>query len=184
MRKARLRQATVETTRLLENVLFLVRVLNEVEVHRDCAFTLGLFALALRRPPSANKAAEVRLFHIQSEIVLLLKTIPVSGAEFRLAEIRKHASRIIAADEEGWIGQHPRDGHILPLLLAKFIFESLDSMSDQCDRELGFWAACVSIGFKLGMRMEKIWRDNFRSNGVIRLQSYFFRFFFSFYPVL
>jgi hypothetical protein len=36
------------------------------------------------------------------------------------------------------------------LLLANFIFETLDGISDnQCDRELGFWASTVSLGFKL-----------------------------------
>jgi hypothetical protein len=72
--------------------------------HQDCAFVLGLYALALRRPPSANKSAEVRLFHIQAEIVNLLKKIPIVNSDIRLEEIRKYASRIIAADEEGWIG--------------------------------------------------------------------------------
>lgn len=148
--KARLRQATFESIRLLENIEFLVSILMECEEHQDCAFILGLYALALRRPPSANKAAEVRLFHIQTEIVKYIKQIKVVDNEGRLSEIRKYASRIIAADEEGWIGQHPRDGHILPLILARFIFESLDAIKEnQCDRELGFWAATVSLGFKL-----------------------------------
>ena len=148
--KARLRQATLESLRLLENIEFLVSILINSDEHQDCAFILGLFALALRRPPSANKAAEVRLFHIQTEIVKYLKQIDVIGNEGRLSEVRKYASRIIAADEEGWIGQHPRDGHVLPLILARFIFESLDGIKEnQCDRELGFWAATVSLGFKL-----------------------------------
>ena len=39
---------------------------------------------------------------------------------------------------------------MLPLILAKFIFEALDAVEDnQPDRELGFWAATVSLGFKL-----------------------------------
>ena len=139
-----------DSIRLLENIDFLVSVLIENSTHSEVAFQLGLFSLALRRPPSATKAAEVKLFHIQNCIVERIKKVNYLESDFLLSEIRKHASRIIAADEDGWIGQHPRDGHILPLILAKFVFEALDAVEDnQPDRELGFWAATVSLGFKL-----------------------------------
>ena len=103
--RARLRQATQDSIRLLENIDFLISVLIENEKHREVAFQLGLFSLALRRPPSATKAAEVKLFYIQNRIVDRIKKVKFLESDFLLSEIRKHASRIIAADEDGWIGR-------------------------------------------------------------------------------
>ena len=72
-----------------------------------------------------------------------------TGSDLYLEDLRKHASLIIAAEEEGWIGQHETDGQILPIILARFIFESLDCEALDCDKELGFWSANTALGFKL-----------------------------------
>merc|ERR1719259_1548466 len=95
---------------------------------------------------------EVKLFFLQSEISDLLKKVNCSSDGNYLEELRKHASLIIAAKEEGWIARPESDGQILPITLGKFIFEALDDSSlTECDRDPGFWRGNTTLGFKLAV---------------------------------
>ena len=157
--KLRLRQACNESVLLLQKIHFLIQKLIPTSEHKVIAFRLGLHGLSLRRPPASSKANEVKLFLLQEQISELIreeweaskKNVLARGkrSDLYLEELRKHASLIIAAEDEGWIGQHETDGQILPIILAKFIFESLDREALDCDKELGFWCANTALGFKL-----------------------------------
>ena len=150
--KQRIRQATTESVKYLEKTLFLVGHLIDYSDTKMIAYKLGLHALSLRRPPASSKAMEVKLFFLQSEISDLLKKVNCSSDGNYLEELRKHASLIIAAKEEGWIARPESDGQILPITLGKFIFEALDDSSlTECDRDLGFWCGNTTLGFKLAV---------------------------------
>ena len=155
-KKASLRAATSASVEFLEKALFFTRYAAENDNNDreliSLGVRLGLHALALRRPPASTKALEVRLFFHQAKIGELVKTMFHSNIKsVYLDSMRKYASLIIAAEQEGWItGQHESDGHILPIILARLIFETFDDDTlTECDRELGFWSANAALGFKL-----------------------------------
>lgn len=146
---------TQVATNTLSKAAFLLTVLGErLELH-NLAFCTGMFSLELQRPPASTKALEVKLAYQESEIVALLKKIPLGLVE--MAAIRERAEQL-------------RDGSfcdyrpVLPLMLASFIFDVLctpvvsptgsrppsRNRNNEMpgDEELGFEAAVAALGMK------------------------------------
>uniref|UniRef100_A0AAY4D5Q8 SWIM-type domain-containing protein n=1 Tax=Denticeps clupeoides TaxID=299321 RepID=A0AAY4D5Q8_9TELE len=146
---------TQVATSTLSKAAFLLTVLTErLELH-NLAFNTGLFSLELQRPPASTKALEVKLAYQESEVVALLKKIPLGVVEMAL--IRDRAEQL-------------RDGNfcdyrpVLPLMLASFIFDVLctpvvsptgsrppsRNRNNEMpgDEELGFEAAVAALGMK------------------------------------
>uniref|UniRef100_A0A8C2Q410 Zinc finger, SWIM-type containing 8 n=1 Tax=Cyprinus carpio TaxID=7962 RepID=A0A8C2Q410_CYPCA len=146
---------TQVATNTLSKVAFLLTVLSErLELH-NLAFNTGMFSLELQRPPASTKALEVKLAYQESEVVALLKKIPLGLVE--MTSIRDRAEQL-------------RDGNfcdyrpVLPLMLASFIFDVLctpvvsptgsrppsRNRNNEMpgDEELGFEAAVAAIGMK------------------------------------
>ncbi|XP_029962935.1 zinc finger SWIM domain-containing protein 8 isoform X1 [Salarias fasciatus] len=149
---------TQVATNTLSKAAFLLTVLSErLELH-NLAFSTGMFSLELQRPPASTKALEVKLAYQESEVVALLKKIPLGLVE--MSAIRERAEQL-------------RDGSfcdyrpVLPLMLASFIFDVL--CTPVCavvsptgsrppsrnrnnempgDEELGFEAAVAALGMK------------------------------------
>ncbi|XP_034095605.1 zinc finger SWIM domain-containing protein 8 isoform X3 [Gymnodraco acuticeps] len=149
---------TQVATNTLSKAAFLLTVLSErLELH-NLAFCTGMFSLELQRPPASTKALEVKLAYQESEVVSLLKKIPLGLVE--MSAIRER-------------GEQLRDGNfcdyrpVLPLMLASFIFDVL--CTPVCavvsptgsrppsrnrnnempgDEELGFEAAVAALGMK------------------------------------
>lgn len=149
---------TQVATNTLSKAAFLLTVLSErLELH-NLAFSTGMFSLELQRPPASTKALEVKLAYQESEVVSLLKKIPLGLVE--MSAIRERAEQL-------------RDGNfcdyrpVLPLMLASFIFDVL--CTPVCavvsptgsrppsrnrnnempgDEELGFEAAVAALGMK------------------------------------
>lgn len=148
------RQTQIATS-TLSKTAFLLTVLSErLELH-NLAFCTGMFSLELQRPPASTKALEVKLAYQESEIVALLKKIPLGLVE--MTAIRERAEQL-------------RDGNfcdyrpVLPLMLASFIFDVLctpvvsptgsrppsRNRNNEMpgDEELGFEAAVAALGMK------------------------------------
>ncbi|XP_051507973.1 zinc finger SWIM domain-containing protein 8-like isoform X1 [Myxocyprinus asiaticus] len=146
---------TQVATNTLSKVAFLLIVLSErLELH-NLAFNTGMFSLELQRPPASTKALEVKLAYQESEVVALLKKIPLGLVE--MTYIRDRAEQL-------------RDGNfcdyrpVLPLMLASFIFDVLctpvvsptgsrppsRNRNNEMpgDEELGFEAAVAALGMK------------------------------------
>ncbi|RXM35784.1 Zinc finger SWIM domain-containing protein 8 [Acipenser ruthenus] len=109
------RQTLVATGTLCKTA-FLLTVLSERPELHNLAFNTGMFALELQRPPASTKALEVKLAYQESEVVALLKKLPLGLVE--MSSIRERAEQL-------------RDGNfcdyrpVLPLMLASFIFDVL-----------------------------------------------------------
>ncbi|XP_071374354.1 zinc finger SWIM domain-containing protein 8 isoform X1 [Centroberyx affinis] len=146
---------TQVATNTLSKAAFLLTVLSErLELH-NLAFSTGMFSLELQRPPASTKALEVKLAYQESEVVALLKKIPLGLVE--MTAIRERAEQL-------------RDGNfcdyrpVLPLMLASFIFDVLctpvvsptgsrppsRNRNNEMpgDEELGFEAAVAALGMK------------------------------------
>lgn len=149
---------TQVATNTLSKAAFLLTVLTErLELH-NLAFSTGMFSLELQRPPASTKALEVKLAYQESEVVALLKKIPLGLVE--MSAIRERAEQL-------------RDGSfcdyrpVLPLMLASFIFDVLcipvcavvsptgsrppsRNRNNELpgDEELGFEAAVAALGMK------------------------------------
>ncbi|XP_063047983.1 zinc finger SWIM domain-containing protein 8 isoform X2 [Engraulis encrasicolus] len=146
---------TQVATNTLSKAAFLLTVLSERQELHNLAFSMGMFSLELQRPPASTKALEVKLAYQESEVVALLKKIPLGVVEMGL--IRDRAEQL-------------RDGNfcdyrpVLPLMLASFIFDVLCTPAVSPtgsrppsrnrntempgDEELGFEAAVAAIGMK------------------------------------
>ena len=78
---------------------------------------MGMFGLEMARPPASTKPMEVKLAHQESELVSLLKRIPLGPMELQV--LRERA--VLLRD-----GQlKSRGDALLPLMLASYLFESL-----------------------------------------------------------
>ncbi|CAF94538.1 unnamed protein product, partial [Tetraodon nigroviridis] len=148
------RQTQVATNTLSKAAFFLTVLSERAELH-NLAFNTGMFSLELQRPPASTKALEVKLAYQESEVVALLKKIPLGLVE--MSAIRERAEQL-------------RDGSfcdyrpVLPLMLASFIFDVLctpvvsptgsrppsrnRNTELPGDEELGFEAAVAALGMK------------------------------------
>ncbi|KAL8202194.1 UNVERIFIED_CONTAM: Zinc finger SWIM domain-containing protein 8 [Gekko kuhli] len=142
-------------TNTLSKAAFLLTVLSERQEYHTLAFQIGMFALELQRPPASTKALEVKLAYQESEIVALLKKIPLGANEMNT--IRGRAEEL----REGTLCDYRP---VLPLMLASFIFDVLctpvvspagsrppsRNWNNEMpgDEELGFEAAVAALGMK------------------------------------
>ncbi|XP_019727643.1 zinc finger SWIM domain-containing protein 8 isoform X2 [Hippocampus comes] len=146
---------TQVATNTLSKAAFLITVLSDrLELH-NLAFNTGMFSLELQRPPASTKALEVKLAYQESDIVALLKKLPMGLVE--MSVIRERAQQL---RDGNYCGYRP----VLPLMLASFIFDVLcapvvsptgsgppsrkHSSEMLGDEELGFGAAVSALGMK------------------------------------
>ncbi|CAL1538876.1 unnamed protein product [Lymnaea stagnalis] len=157
-KKKALTNISMLASALLSKASFLSSVLCEDEECHHLAFQIGMFGLELARPPASNKAIEVKLAHQESELLQLLKKIPLGPLE--MAEIRVRAEQL----RDGTLKS--RGEALLPLSLATFIFDTLflcglyyyaiekrfnfsQLLSKSASKEkLGFEAAVTALGMK------------------------------------
>ena len=135
-------QITYKASATLSHCAFLTTVLSEKADHHNLAFRVGMFGLEMARPPASTKPMEVRLAHQESELVALLKKIPLGPAEMRI--LRDRAAQL----RDGTLKS--RGEALLPLMLAAYVFDSLVSsgLAASEDESLGFEAAVATIGMK------------------------------------
>ena len=137
-------QITYKASATLSHCAFLTTVLSEKAAHHNLAFQVGMFGLEMARPPASTKPMEVRLAHQESELVALLKKIPLGPAEMRI--LRDRAAQL----RDGTLKS--RGEALLPLMLAAYVFDSLvtgraEAVASE-DESLGFEAAVATIGMK------------------------------------
>ncbi|PSN52082.1 hypothetical protein C0J52_03900, partial [Blattella germanica] len=101
----------------LAKCAFLCTVLAENLEHFHLAFCVGMFGLEMARPPASTKPLEVKLANQESELVNLLKRIPLGSWELKM--IRERAEQL----KEGTL--RSRGEALLPIMLASFIFDVL-----------------------------------------------------------
>lgn len=148
-------QVSVLASGTLAKCAFLCQVLAENSEHYHIGFRVCLFGLEMPRPPASTKPLEVKLANQESDLLGLLKKIPLGPMELKV--IRERA-------------EHLRDGTLksrgealLPIMLASFIFDALvmPSVSGKenrmkvmnmyrfpTDENLGFEAAVTALGLK------------------------------------
>ena len=128
----------------LAHCAFLCTVLSEVPEYQSLAFRVGMFGIQMTRLPASTKPMEVKLAHQESELVNLLKKIPLGSEE--IGVLREKARDL----RDGTL--RLRGEALLPMMLASYIFESLvtshNSLLNKTDEQLGFEAAVAAIGLK------------------------------------
>uniref|UniRef100_T1GJQ2 Zinc finger SWIM domain-containing protein 8 n=1 Tax=Megaselia scalaris TaxID=36166 RepID=T1GJQ2_MEGSC len=140
----------------LSKCAFLCTVLSENSEHYHLAFRVCLFALEMPRPPASTKPLEVKLANQESDLLALLKKIPLNPPELKV--IRERAEQLRAGTLKS------RGEALLPINLASFIFDALvmPSVSGKdnrnrvmslsyrlpTDENLGFEAAVAALGLK------------------------------------
>ncbi|XP_050072092.1 zinc finger SWIM domain-containing protein 8 homolog [Anopheles maculipalpis] len=149
-------QISVLASATLSKCAFLCTVLAENSEHYHLAFRVCLFGLEMSRPPASTKPLEVKLANQESDLLALLKRIPLGNNE--LNAIRERAQQL----RDGMLKS--RGEALLPIMLASFIFDALvmpsvvgrenrlKMMSNACrfpmDETLGFEAAVAALGLK------------------------------------
>lgn len=137
----------------LAKCAFLCSVLAENPEHSHLAFKVGMFGLEMARPPASTKPLEVKLANQETDLVNLLKRIPLGHKELQI--LRERAEHL----KEGTIKS--RGEAMLPTMLASFIFDALViptvvgrdrtkimNMRLPTDEPLGFEAAVAALGMK------------------------------------
>ncbi|XP_058063345.1 zinc finger SWIM domain-containing protein 8 homolog [Anopheles bellator] len=149
-------QLSVLASATLSKCAFLCTVLAENSEHYHLAFRVCIFGLEMCRPPASTKPLEVKLANQESDLLALLKRIPLGSAELR--KIRERAEQL----RDGTLKS--RGEALLPIMLASFIFDALvmpsvvgrenrmKVMSSPyrlpTDENWGFEAAVASLGLK------------------------------------
>ncbi|XP_070506078.1 zinc finger SWIM domain-containing protein 8 homolog [Chironomus tepperi] len=149
-------QVSVLASATLSKCAFLCTVLAENSEHYHIAFRVCLFGLEMPRPPASTKPLEVKLANQESDLLALLKKIPLNAMELKIIRDRAEALR------DGTLKS--RGEALLPIMLASFIFEALvmpsvtgkeNRMKALCasyryptDENLGFEAAVAALGLK------------------------------------
>ncbi|XP_041485312.1 zinc finger SWIM domain-containing protein 8-like isoform X2 [Lytechinus variegatus] len=116
-RKKHVHSQSVLTSMTLSKAAFLCSVLSEQSECHHLAFRMGMFGLELPRQPASTKALEVKLNSQETDLVTLLKRIPLGPSE--LGMIRERAQKL----QEGTL--RSRGEALLPIMLASFIFDAL-----------------------------------------------------------
>lgn len=101
----------------LAKCAFLCTVLAENSEHHHLAFRVGMFGLEMARPPASTKPLEVKLSNQETDLVCLLKKIPLGPPEFKI--LRDKAEQLRAGVMK------TRGESLLPIMLASFIFDAL-----------------------------------------------------------
>uniref|UniRef100_A0A1B6CIJ5 SWIM-type domain-containing protein n=2 Tax=Clastoptera arizonana TaxID=38151 RepID=A0A1B6CIJ5_9HEMI len=148
-------QLSVIASNTLAKCAFLCTVLAENPEYFHLAFKVGLFGLEMARPPASTKPLEVKLANQESDLVVLLKRIPLGEQELTMIRERAHQLKNNSLKSRGEA--------LLPINLAGFILDSLlmsavgrDSRSQvispslilATDETLGFEAAVAALGLK------------------------------------
>lgn len=149
-------QVSVLASATLSKCAFLCTVLADNSEHYHIAFRVCLFGLEMPRPPASTKPLEVKLANQESDLLALLKKIPLNAMELKIIRDRAEALR------DGTLKS--RGEALLPIMLASFIFEALvmpsvsgkeNRMRVMCasyryptDENLGFEAAVAALGLK------------------------------------
>lgn len=149
-------QVSVLASATLAKCAFLCTVLAENSDHYHIAFRVCLFGLEMPRPPASTKPLEVKLANQESDLLALLKKIPLGAMELKVIRERAEALR------DGVL--KTRGEALLPILLASFIFDALimpsvigkenrvklmcTSYRYPTDENLGFEAAVAALGLK------------------------------------
>ncbi|XP_071492613.1 zinc finger SWIM domain-containing protein 8-like [Diadema antillarum] len=159
-RKRHVNSQSILTSMTLSKAAFLCSVLSEQPECHHLAFRMGMFGLELPRQPASTKALEVKLNSQETDLVTLLKRIPLGPAE--LGMIRERAQQL----RDGTL--RSRGEALLPLMLASFIFDALCLPAGQpaasvqrssvrmaqarerspSDEKLGFEAAVAAMSMK------------------------------------
>ncbi|XP_071953686.1 zinc finger SWIM domain-containing protein 8-like isoform X2 [Antedon mediterranea] len=154
VRKRYLHQQSKLASQLLFKISFLCSVLAEQPGCHNLAFQIGLLGLQITRQPASTKGLEVKLANQESELVLLLKRVPLGVPE--MDQLRQLAEQM-----RNWSMQKLAEG-VLPLMLAGYIFEAMCLTSSgrspsksiittehrQEDEILGFEAAVAALAMK------------------------------------
>jgi len=143
------------TSTILVKAAFLCSVLEDDLHLHHLAFRVGMLGLEMPRQPARSKALEVKLANQETDLVTLLKRLPLGPSE--LAIVREKAELLHQ-------GQLSRGEAVLPIMLATFIFDVLcprnggshnkrQITGKLCettkeDEELGFKAALYALGMK------------------------------------
>lgn len=149
-------QLSVLASATLAKCAFLCTVLAENSEHYHLAFRVCLFGLEMSRPPASTKPLEVKLANQESDLLALLKRIPLGHPELKIIRERAEALR------DGTLKS--RGEALLPIMLASFIFDALvmpsiigrenrmkvmsQSFRLPTDENLGFEAAVAALGLK------------------------------------
>jgi hypothetical protein len=149
-------QVSVLASATLAKCAFLCTVLADNSEHYHIAFRVCLFGLEMPRPPASTKPLEVKLANQESDLLALLKKIPLGAMELKIIRERAEALR------DGTLKS--RGEALLPILLASFIFDALvmpnvtgkeNRLKLMCtpfryptDENLGFEAAVAALGLK------------------------------------
>lgn len=149
-------QVSVLASATLAKCAFLCTVLAENSEHYHIAFRVCLFGLEMPRPPASTKPLEVKLANQESDLLALLKKIPLHAMELKVIRERAEALR------DGTL--KTRGEALLPIMLASFIFDALvmpsvtgkenrlklmcTSFRYPTDENLGFEAAVAALGLK------------------------------------
>lgn len=148
-------QVSVLASATLAKCAFLCTVLAENSDHYHIAFRVCLFGLEMPRPPASTKPLEVKLANQESDLLALLKKIPLGAMELKVIRERAEALR------DGTL--KTRGEALLPIMLASFIFDALvmpsvtgkdnrlkftGSFRFPTDENLGFEAAVAALGLK------------------------------------
>ncbi|XP_066258145.1 zinc finger SWIM domain-containing protein 8 homolog isoform X3 [Euwallacea similis] len=146
-------QLSVLASATLSKGAFLCSVLSENPEHFHLAFRVGMFGLEMARPPASTKPLEVKLANQETDLVNLLKRLPLGHKELQI--LRKRAEHI----KEGTLKS--RGEAMLPTMLASFIFDALVipsvvgrdrskiiTLRLPTDEVLAFEAAVVALGLK------------------------------------
>lgn len=155
-RKKAMTGITMLASTTLSKAAFLCGVLLEEHETWHLAFQMGMFVLEMPRPPASCKSMEVKLAYQETEILTLLKKIPLGPQEFSI--LRQRADQL----KDGTIKS--RGEALLPLTSASFIFDALClgacpmiSALPHCgsvvcripaDEKLGFEGCVASLGMK------------------------------------
>ncbi|KAL4239909.1 Zinc finger SWIM domain-containing protein 8 [Mactra antiquata] len=158
-RKKALANITMLASTTLSKAAFLCGVLLEEQETWHLAFQMGMFVLEMPRPPASCKSMEVKLAYQETELLTLLKKIPLGPLEMSI--LRQRADQL----KDGTIKS--RGEALLPLTLATFIFDALCLgvcpmiSSSPCssrqataicrtagDEKLGFDGCVASLGMK------------------------------------
>lgn len=140
----------------LAKCAFLCTVLAENPEHSHLAFRVGMFGLEMARPPASTKPLEVKLANQETDLVMLLKRIPLGHQEIKT--LREKAEQL----KEGALKS--RGEALLPIMLASFIFDALVMPNivgremrskllnmpfrSPSDEALAFEAAVAALGLK------------------------------------
>ncbi|XP_052901227.1 zinc finger SWIM domain-containing protein 8 homolog [Anopheles moucheti] len=149
-------QLSVLASATLSKCAFLCTVLAENSEHYHLAFRVCLFGLEMSRPPASTKPLEVKLANQESDLLSLLKRIPLGNEE--LKAIRERAEQL----RDGTLKS--RGEALLPIMLASFLFDALvmpsvvgrenrlkimsSAYRYPTDENLGFEAAVAALGLK------------------------------------